>query len=205
VEAILIPVKSLDAAKRRLAESLAPEDRRRLGLAMLADVLRASEKWSARWIVTSDPDAEAVGLAFGCALVRDPGGGLNEAIRAGAAQAIAAGADPLLILQSDVPLVSSHEISSIFGAEAQMVIVPSGDGGTSALLTRPPLAISPAFGPGSAERHRRAAEAAGLESRRMDLASLVLDVDTPEDLRSLAAASSERESVRLARELLGGG
>ena len=39
LESILIPVKRLDQAKLRLSQRLAPPDRRRLGLAMLADVL----------------------------------------------------------------------------------------------------------------------------------------------------------------------
>jgi 2-phospho-L-lactate/phosphoenolpyruvate guanylyltransferase len=199
VEAILIPVKRLEESKTRLASVLAPQDRRRLGLAMLADVLRAAEKWPNKLIITADPDAEAVGLAFGCNLIPDPGYTLNEAINA-ATQATS-GVHALLILQSDVPLVTSFDIGQIFASKADVVVVPSSDGGTNALLRRPPNAISSRFGPNSAQAHIAEAKSHGLDVRSLPLDSLALDIDTPEDLKALAGSSTEKESTKLAREL----
>jgi 2-phospho-L-lactate guanylyltransferase len=122
LESILIPVKRLDQAKLRLSQRLAPPDRRRLGLAMLADVLRATEKWSHRLVVTNDPDAEAVGLAFGCALVSDPGEGLNAAVTAGTAAAVAGGSTTLLVLPSDVPMVTSDDVNALFWYPEQVTL-----------------------------------------------------------------------------------
>lgn len=201
VEGILIPVKRLEEAKRRLAARLAPEDRRRLGLAMLADVLRATEKWTARWIVTSDGDAEAVGLAFGCRLVRDEGAGLNPAISKATEIASIHGVESLLVLPSDVPLVSPDEVAALFSLEADVVVASSLDGGTNALLRRPPGAIEPVFGKGSAAAHVRAATEKGLDVVSFNARSLLLDVDQPADLALLAQAESDRESARIAREL----
>lgn len=203
MESILIPVKRLDQAKHRLSERLNPPDRRRLGLAMLADVLRATEKWSHRFIVTSDQDAEAVGLAFGCNLVADPGLGLNHAVVAGTRAAVEAGAHTLLVLPSDVPNVTSDDVTALFCAAGEVVVARAGDGGTNALLRRPPEVIDPCFGPESAARHRRCAEAAGLACTTLDLSSLVLDIDHYRDLVTLAGQPNPRESVRLARQLLG--
>ncbi|HEX2052405.1 MAG TPA: 2-phospho-L-lactate guanylyltransferase [Actinomycetota bacterium] len=203
MESLLIPVKRLDQAKLRLSERLAPQDRRRLGLAMLADVLHATEKWDSRLVVTSDQDAEAVALAFGCALVTDPGTGLNDAIRAGTTAAVAAGADTLLVLPSDVPMVSPDDISALFARPEQVVIASSPDGGTNALIRRPPDAVEPAFGPASCHAHRRRAEQADLSWRVLELSSLVLDIDRYSDLVRLGEQENVRESVRLARELLG--
>ncbi len=203
LESILIPVKRLDQAKLRLSQRLAPPDRRRLGLAMLADVLRATDKWTHRLIVTSDQDAEAVGLAFGCALVADPGEGLNAAVAAGTEAATAAGTTTLLVLPSDVPMVSPDDVNYLFSCSEEVVVAPSGDGGTNALLRRPPQALTPSFGPGSAERHRRSATSAGLSCRTVEMSSLVLDIDHYEDLVTLGGLANLRESVRLARELLG--
>ncbi len=203
MEFILIPVKRMDQAKLRLSERLAPPDRRRLGLAMLADVLRATEKWSHRLIVTNDQDAEAVGLAFGCALVGDPGEGLNAAVAAGTRAATQAGASTLLVLPSDVPMVTSDDVTSLFSYPEDVVVAPSGDGGTNALLRRPPDALPPSFGRSSAGVHRRRANEAGLSCRTVEMSSLVLDIDQYGDLVTLGGLENLRESVRLARELLG--
>jgi 2-phospho-L-lactate guanylyltransferase len=203
LESILIPVKRLDQAKLRLSQRLAPPDRRRLGLAMLADVLRATEKWSHRLVVTNDPDAEAVGLAFGCALVSDPGEGLNAAVTAGTAAAVAGGSSTLLVLPSDVPMVTSDDVNALFSYPEQVVVAPSGDGGTNALIRRPPGVMAPSFGPGSAGLHTLRAQEAGLTCRSVELSSLVLDIDHYRDLVTLGGLENLRESVRLARELLG--
>lgn len=203
LESILIPVKRLDQAKLRLSQRLTPPDRRRLGLAMLADVLRATEKWSHRLVVTSDQDAEAVGLAFGCSLVADPGEGLNAAVAAGTRAAISAGTTTLLVLPSDVPMVTSDDVTALFACPEEVVLAPSGDGGTNALLRRPPQVLEPEFGPASAECHRLRAHDAGLSFRLMPMSSLVLDIDRYRDLVTLGGLDNLRESVRLARALLG--
>lgn len=202
MEAILIPMKRLDEAKRRLAALLAPQDIRRLGLSMLADVLRATDKWSTRFVVTGDRDAEAVGIAFGCTLVADPGEGLNAAVSAGTVEALESGANCLLVLPSDVPLVTTDDLTRLFSADVQVAIARSPDGGTNALLLTPPAAIPPHFGPHSAEAHARAARDVGLEAEIFELSSLSLDVDDPRGLESLARSEAERESVRVARQLL---
>lgn len=203
MESILIPVKRLDQAKLRLSQRLDPHDRRRLGLAMLADVLRATDKWAHRLIVTSDQDAEAVGLAFGCALVADPGDGLNAAVSGGTAAAVAGGATTLLVLPSDVPMVTSDDVTALFSCPEDVVVALSGDGGTNALLRRPPGALEPSFGPGSAALHHSRALDAGLSCRSVEMSSLVLDIDQYGDLVTLSGLANLRESVRLARELLG--
>jgi 2-phospho-L-lactate guanylyltransferase len=76
------------------------------------------------------------------------------------------------------------------------VIVPDRHGsGTNGLLLRPPDAIAPSFGPGSRERHAAAAEAAGLRWEVDPLPSLLVDVDTPEDLSEVATLVEERRGL----------
>lgn len=202
MDALVIPVKRLDAAKLRLAAALGPAGRRRLGLTMLADVLRATERWPLRLVVTADSDAEAVGLAFGCALVADPGEGLNSAVTAATRRAEREGATALLVLPSDVPLVRPEDVIALFCIDAGVVVAVSRDGGTNALLRRPPSVIEPAFGPGSATAHERAGLEAGVQVRSVVLPSLALDVDDASDLERLARAPDDLESVRVARELV---
>ncbi len=202
MEGILIPVKRLEEAKGRLDPLLGPAGRRRLTLAMLADVLHATRDWPLRLMVTSDPEARALGRASGLALVSDPGLGLNQAIDVGTREAIRAGVRALLVLPTDVPLVSAAEVSRLFSLDAQLVIARSDDGGTSALLRRPPEAIVACFGPGSAAAHALAGQVAGLRTLAPRVASLALDVDDIADVGRLAACRADRKSVTVARELL---
>jgi 2-phospho-L-lactate guanylyltransferase len=70
------------------------------------------------------------------------------------------------------------------------LIVPDRHGtGTNALLLTPPGALAPSFGPDSCERHAQLARAAGTHAEVVEVPSLALDVDTPEDLAALVAAS----------------
>jgi 2-phospho-L-lactate guanylyltransferase len=202
VEAILIPVKGLTESKLRLAGVLGPAQRGRLALSMFADVLLAATGWPLRMVVTSDPDVASVARAAGWSVADDPGSGLNDAVAAGTAAAARAGATALLVVPSDVPLVTRQELEALFATDADVVVARSDDGGTSGLLRRPPGAITARFGPNSAGAHTGAAGSAALRVESLRLPGLALDVDDAEDLRRLAGSGLDRASVRLARDLL---
>ena len=88
-----------------------------------------------------------------------------------------------------------------------VVIVPDRQGtGTNALLLTPPDVIAPAFGPGSFERHRDLAAAAGATCEVARPQTLLLDVDTPEDLAALLGGAGEgapRTRAALTRVMAG--
>ena len=72
-------------------------------------------------------------------------------------------------------------------------------------MLSPPDAIAPSFGPGSLKRHVAAAEAAGVPSAAEKIPTLMLDVDTGDDLSALTAALAERRGQAPAtREALHG-
>ena len=54
------------------------------------------------------------------------------------------------------------------------------------LALSPPTVIEPSYGPGSFDRHRRAAVATGARLYVSESRNLGLDVDTPDDLAELA-------------------
>jgi 2-phospho-L-lactate guanylyltransferase len=89
-------------------------------------------------------------------------------------------------------------------APRSVVIVPDRHGtGTNALLLTPPNAIEPAFGPGSCRRHILLAEAARVSAEVVEVASLAVDIDTPEDLEALQAlAAGAWDTAPRTRELL---
>ena len=70
--------------------------------------------------------------------------------------------------------------------------------GTNGLLLAPPDALSPSFGPGSRARHEQLALDAGASWRIEWPASLLLDIDTGEDLAVLRERLGD-EHVRAPR------
>ncbi len=200
----LVPLKALDAAKRRLAPALAPVERRLLAIAMFEDVVAALAGTAglARPLVVS-PDREVWRRAdaLGCRVVEEgePGAdGLNASLARAAADA--AQGHGLLVVAADLPLATPAGLAKVVAAagRAPVVVVPSHDGdGSNLLAWRDRAAFRPAFGPGSAARHL--AEPGAV---RLDEPGLALDVDTPDDLRA-AAARIEPDSVtgRRLREL----
>jgi 2-phospho-L-lactate guanylyltransferase len=89
-------------------------------------------------------------------------------------------------LQFGRPVRAGDEAKSAVMAQAEVVIVPDRHGkGTNGLLLSPPNALSPSFGPDSRARHERLATESGVSWRIARPASLLLDIDTGEDLAVL--------------------
>lgn len=200
----VVPIKSFDAAKRRLGEALGSGSRRLLAQSMFADVLaalRRARRLDALAVVTHDHEAEAVLRGEKVTLLRDERpAGQSAAAGIGVEHALASGFERLLLAPGDTPLTEPAELDRLLeDSEAEglaCAIVPDRHRtGTNALLLSPPDALEPRFGPGSLERHQEAARAAGLAHRVVDVPSLLHDVDTPEDLEALAAALEERRAV----------
>ena len=204
---IVIPVKNLATAKQRLAGLLAAEERAALAKAMLQDVFEAVASWARRpQVAVVSGDAEARWLARQCGfeILDDPEeAGESEAV-ARATQALEAqGAESLLVIPGDVPLLTASELEAIYAAAAPAgtVLGPSRDGrGTNAALRRPASLFPLRFGKDSFLPHWAAAAATGLPVVVLSLPGIALDVDTPQDLTALVAAPGERRSQRLARE-----
>jgi 2-phospho-L-lactate guanylyltransferase len=195
----VLPVKRFDAAKQRLAGGIDAERRRELAAAMVADVLDAisEARTIERMIVVSgDPLAQELAAKAGAEVVPDPAdAGHVEAALAGIARAEVEGAECVVLLPGDCPLLDPRELDRLLTAipERYVGIVPDRHGtGTNALALRPPDAIVPAFGEGSRDRHVAAARAAGIPFVVEELASLGLDLDTPGDVIALTRELAAR-------------
>jgi 2-phospho-L-lactate guanylyltransferase len=185
----VLPVKRFGAAKRRLATGIDDARREALVDAMLEDVLEAigEARTIERTIVVSDePRAAEAAAAAGAELVADPAEpGHPKAALAGIARAEELGAECVVLLPGDCPLLEPRELDRLLtGVPASYVaIVPDRHRtGTNALVLAPPNAIPPAFGEGSCARHVAAAREAGVPYGVEEVASLALDLDTPADV-----------------------
>ena len=195
----VVPVKTLDAAKRRLAGALDPAARRGLSLAMLADVLDALDATPGLGgiaVVSRDADVAALARRRGLRVILETGAGLNAAVAqaanvlsANVLSASAEGCARLLVMPADLPLAAPEEIAAVLAALPEapgLTLVPDRHGvGTNALACTPPDAVAPSFGAGSFARHLEAARNAGIPATVLRLPGLGLDIDTPEDLRAL--------------------
>jgi 2-phospho-L-lactate guanylyltransferase len=188
----VLPIKRLDEAKQRLAVGIDDERRRALVAAMAADVLEAigaARSIERTVVVSGDPIVQELAHEAKAEVVPDPSDeGHSEAALAGIARAEVEGAECVVLLPGDCPLLDPRELDSLLTAVpgSYVGIVPDRHGsGTNALVLSPPGAIVPAFGEGSRERHVAAAREAGIPFAVEELPSLGLDLDTPADLIAL--------------------
>jgi 2-phospho-L-lactate guanylyltransferase len=191
----ILPIKSLDAAKQRLSDGLDLAPRRALAEAMFSDVLvalRRSEAVDAMVVVTGDHGAQRIAGGYGAMVIDDADHGHNVAATHGIARARERRVARALLIPGDCPLMNAAELDELLQIRVpspSALIVPDRHGtGTNALLLTPPDALAPSFGPGSHERHRQDAAAAGITVRTVNVPSLALDIDTPEDLAAVESA-----------------
>ncbi|MEX1005629.1 MAG: 2-phospho-L-lactate guanylyltransferase [Acidimicrobiia bacterium] len=181
-----IPVKPFDAAKRRLADVLDPEARARLGRRLAERTVQAVAECGAHPLVLSADEAVTNwAQAFGVDVHLDEGSSLDAAARA-AVSRIRRSAGTWAILHADLPIITAADLTDAVALlrSGRSVIGPSSDGGTS-LLGSASDGFAFSYGKGSFHRHLR-----GLASSDPTIViarGLLLDLDTPDDLRAAGA------------------
>lgn len=182
---VVVPIRAFADGKSRLAPYLTPADRARLLEAMAERVVGAAGDLPVV-VVSSAPEVRAWAGALELEVLDDPGS-LDAAARVGLDHWTAAGAGRVAVVHADLPLVESLAGLSQPGTSPVAVLAPCHRGdGTPALSVPAGSAFEFAYGPGSFERHRRSAAAAGLEVREvLDVEGLRRDVDSVDDLDAL--------------------
>ncbi|MEW6566947.1 MAG: 2-phospho-L-lactate guanylyltransferase [Chloroflexota bacterium] len=193
----VVPVKSFEQAKSRLASVLSAEERRALIERLLRDTLdtiAGVEAIETTLVVSGDPAAR--GLArrrHARVLDEGPTLDLNLALHRATRLARRHRVARVLILPADLPLLTSDDVRALLAAAPEppsLVIAPDRHtSGTNALLIAPPGLIEYAFGIGSFSHHRERALAAGAQVAVCERPGLALDLDAPEDLALLQAQS----------------
>jgi len=201
----LVPVGALEGAKSRLGGALDAEERRDLAVRLLRQTLGATAATpgiAETIVITPDDEVRAIALEEGARPIRQRSQGLNRGLREARAEAIAAGADAILVVPIDLPLVDAEALSAILAplaapARPVVVIVPDRHGrGTNALLVAPPDAIEFGFGGDSRAAHAECAADAGARLVELDGGPLALDLDTPEDLLLVQELAPESTHAR---------
>jgi len=189
----IVPIKTFEAAKQRLASVLSPEERRGLMLAMARDVLTAlsrSKRLAGILIVSRTLEADALAQAFGTERFSEsPDADLPTALNQASDYLVEhLHASGVMIVPADVPLIGEDEIDAILAEHTEVTILPDEEHvGTNGLLCSPPGRIPLVFDGRSFRPHVDAAFAAGVVPRIVPSAGFALDIDTPADLRALLA------------------
>jgi 2-phospho-L-lactate guanylyltransferase len=201
----ILPVKARANAKQRLAEMLTAPQREDLARVMYEEVLdklTAARGIDRVVVATSDESAAAHARTKGVHVFAEPDqhSHSHSADRA-ASQAMALGAQTVLLVPIDIPLVTTAEIESLAqAAQAGVIIVPDSEGaGTNALVRTPPDAITSRFGKNSFRAHLDQARANGIPAKVMRPPGIVFDIDTPEDVAELLHRDPYCRTARLLR------
>jgi 2-phospho-L-lactate guanylyltransferase len=189
----ILPVKRFERAKQRLGGTLSDGSRWALAEAMVTDVLvalRRASRVDHVLVVTDEPRAESIAIGWGADVVADPlERSHSDAATIGIREAVERGATRVLLVPGDCPSLDAKDVDALLEGGPGVIVVPDRHGtGTNALVLDPPDAIAPGFGPGSCERHVDRAHEAGVEVHVHHTPSLMLDVDTGEDLEALQDA-----------------
>jgi 2-phospho-L-lactate guanylyltransferase len=183
---VVVPAKSLARAKSRLGGPLA-EWREQLALAMLLDTvtaaLGASGVHEVR-VVTADDQVVAAVRDVGAAPHRvRSDSGINETVRE--SRASLPRSRRMAVLPGDLPALRSDDLADVLAAadnHPRAFVADAWGTGTTLLMARTAGMLSPAFGPGSADRH------AAMGYHLIPASDSVrCDVDAPEDLLAAAA------------------
>ena len=190
---ILIPVKDLTRAKQRLGALMTQAERTQLAWAMLENTFAAAAAVQTAdriATVTLYPPAIELAKKFNMEVILETEQISESAsVDFGSREAATRGAEAVLRLPIDLPLITTKDIETILAAdkpEPSVVIVPSRDGtGTNAILRRPPTLFPSHFGTGSLAKHIKEAEDASVACTLLDLSRIALDIDEPDDVREL--------------------
>lgn len=186
----IVPVKPLRRGKSRLAGTLTEDERTELNQSLLKhtiETLSGLKEIEQVLVVSRDPHALTIARNHGARTVLEDGQPqLNTALKRATVVAQVYATRGVLVLPADLPLISPQDIRELIDRAIDppvVVIAPDRhQKGTNALLISPSGLIEYDFGENSFERHCERVKEAGARLEIVNLPSLGLDLDLPEDL-----------------------
>jgi len=185
----IVPVKPLRRGKSRLAGILTEDERADLNRSLLQhtlQILSELREVDEVLVVSRDPQVLTIARNHGARTVREDGQpDLNTALKRATVIAQVYATRGVLVLPADLPLISREDALALVERATDppvVVIAPDRHGkGTNALLISPAGLIEYDFGEDSFQRHCELVKKAGARLEIVNLHSLGLDLDSPED------------------------
>lgn len=186
----IVPVKPLRRGKSRLAGTLSEDERADLNRLLLEHTLETLidlKEVDEVLVVSRDSTALAIARDKGARTVQEDGTpALNTALKRATLVSQIYASRGVLVIPADLPLLTREDILALLDrAKNPPVVVIAPDRhhkGTNALLLSPATIIEYDFGKDSFKRHCDRARKSGAHLEIVDLPSLGLDLDLPEDL-----------------------
>ncbi|TMC53548.1 MAG: 2-phospho-L-lactate guanylyltransferase [Chloroflexi bacterium] len=192
---VVVLIKDFDSAKQRLRPALGTKSRRALARRNARLAVSAAFAGDRVLVVAGSDEVGELARTWGADVLLEPREeGQNTAADRGINRALEGGARAVLLLSSDLPLVTESSVRELLDVAARhdrpvVVAVPAiGRGGTNALYLRPPDAIGLHFGDDSLAKFHDDAEARNVEFVIHHSDAMALDLDEPSDLASLSRA-----------------
>jgi 2-phospho-L-lactate guanylyltransferase len=192
---VVVLIKDFDSAKQRLRPALGTKSRRALARRNARLAVSAAFAGDRVLVVAGSEEVAEITGAWGADVLLEPREeGQNTAAERGIKRAVELGAGSVLVLSSDLPLVTTRSVHELLESAGRhiapvAIAVPAiGRGGTNALYLRPPDAIGMHFGGDSLAKFQEDAEARGVEFVVHHSDPMALDLDEPSDLASLSRA-----------------
>jgi 2-phospho-L-lactate guanylyltransferase len=186
----IVPVKPLRRGKSRLSGALSEDQREELNRVLLQRTLKTLldlKEVEQVLVVSRDSAALALARDLGARTVQEDGApALNTALKRATVVAQVYASRGVLVIPADLPLLTAADVLALLQRATEppvVVIAPDRhQKGTNALLLSPANLIEYDFGGDSFPRHCDRARRAGARLEIVDLPSLGLDLDLPEDL-----------------------
>jgi 2-phospho-L-lactate/phosphoenolpyruvate guanylyltransferase len=192
---VVVLIKDFDSAKERLRPAMGAQSRRALARRNAKLAVDAAKPGDHVLVVAGGEEVAEMAEAWGAVALLEPREeGQNKAAERGIKRAVEGGAEAVLLLSSDLPLVTAGAVQALLAAASRLkppvvVAVPAiGRGGTNALYLRPPDVIGLHFGDQSLVKFREDAESRGVSFVVHNSEALALDLDEPSDLARLSRA-----------------
>lgn len=191
----IVPVKPLRKGKSRLANILPEEERALLNYQLLTNTLTALKSVHGIdqvLVVSRDTAVLSLAREYGYKTLQedDESSDLNLTLSRATVVAQYYGATSLLIIPADLPLLKPSHIQSILRdarGSPLMVIVPDRHReGTNLLYIAPPGLVEYRYGAHSFQAHLDEARKHQIPVVTIEIESVMLDLDVPEDLEELS-------------------
>jgi 2-phospho-L-lactate guanylyltransferase len=200
----IVPVKSFERGKSRLASMLDVVKRVKLCELLLDDTLTTLHNAyaiSEVVVVSSDRRAHLISDKHGARFLKEyEEGGVNKAIAIADSYCSNAGADATMVIPQDLPLLVPYDINMIcesaIGYDKYMAICPSlRYDGSNALLRRPSMLIETYYDNNSFDMHVKAAKEIGASIKIILSRRIMTDLDTVKDAENLMNEQTMAKSV----------
>lgn len=191
---VILPVKGFEKSKLRLAKLLTDSDRKALAKAMFIDVIRvlcSSIAVTNIIVVTSNAEVMKLALEYGVTVVEEPElcKGLNAAVTLGVNYAQAAGAEQVMIIHADLPLLKQEHITLLQEAHGECAVTVVPDKlklGSNVMMLTMPTKMQFFYGENSFHLHQLFCQQHDITHQTFIINDLMLDIDEPEDVIELS-------------------